>query len=115
MTACPTWSWSWSTASRSTRGARRTGQRRARVALVEKVCGALAYAHQRLVVHRDVKAANILVTAAGEPKLLDFGIATLLATDGAATTGLTQTGHHSFTPDYASPEQIRGERVATAS
>ena len=88
---------------------------RARVGLVEKVCTALAYAHQRLVVHRDVKAANILVTAAGEPKLLDFGIATLLATDGAATAGLTQTGHHSFTPEYASPEQIRGERVTTAS
>ena len=87
----------------------------ARVGLVEKVCTALAYAHQRLVVHRDVKAANILVTGAGEPKLLDFGIATLLATDGAATTGMTQTGHHSFTPDYASPEQIRGERVTTAS
>jgi len=86
-----------------------------RVALVEKVCAALAYAHQRLVVHRDVKAANILVTAAGEPKLLDFGIATLLATDGAATMGLTQTGHHNFTPDFASPEQIRGERVTTAS
>ena len=79
------------------------------------MCSALAYAHQRLVVHRDVKAANILVTAAGEPKLLDFGIATLLATDGSATTGLTQTGHHNFTPDYASPEQIRGERVTTAS
>ena len=94
--------------------AHRTGVR-ARVALVEKVCTALAYAHQRLVVHRDVKAANILVTAAGEPKLLDFGIATLLATDGSATTGLTQTGHHSFTPEYASPEQIRGERVTTAS
>ena len=94
--------------------ARGTGVR-ARVALVEKVCAALAYAHQRLVVHRDVKAANILVTAAGEPKLLDFGIATLLATDGAATMGLTQTGHHSFTPEYASPEQIRGERVTTAS
>ena len=87
----------------------------ARVALVEKVCAALGYAHQRLVVHRDVKAANILVTAAGEPKLLDFGIATLLATDGAATMGLTQTGHHNFTPDFASPEQIRGERVTTAS
>ncbi len=88
---------------------------RARVALVEKVCTALAYAHQRLVVHRDVKAANILVTAAGEPKLLDFGISTLLATDGSATTGLTQTGHHSYTPEFASPEQIRGERVTTAS
>ena len=76
---------------------------RARVALVEKVCTALAYAHQRLVVHRDVKPANILVTAAGEPKLLDFGIATLLATDGSATTGLTQTGHHSFTPGLRQP------------
>jgi tetratricopeptide (TPR) repeat protein len=88
---------------------------RGRVALVERVSDALAYAHRHLVVHRDVTPANILVTADAEPKLLDFGIATLLTADGEATGGLTRTGHHSFTPDYASPEQVRGEAVTTAS
>ena len=87
----------------------------ARVVLIEKVLDALAYAHQNLVVHRDVKPANVLVTADGEPRLLDFGIAALLTADGQAAAGLTRTGHHSFTTEYASPEQIRGERVTTAS
>jgi len=88
---------------------------RARVALVEQVCGAVAYAHQHLVVHRDVKPANILVQPDGQPKLLDFGIATLLAEDGLASPGLTRPGHQTFTIDFASPEQIRGEAVTTAS
>ncbi len=87
----------------------------ARVALVERVSEALAYAHQHLVIHRDVKPANILVPADGQPKLLDFGIAALLTAEGEAAAGTTRTGHHSFTPEYASPEQVRGERVTTAS
>ncbi len=88
---------------------------RERVALVERICDAVAYAHRHLVVHRDLKPANILVTAEGEPKLLDFGIAALLSEEGGRSAGTTQTGHHSFTPEFASPEQVRGERVTTAS
>ncbi len=86
-----------------------------RVELVERICEAVAYAHRHLVVHRDLKPANILVTSNGQPKLLDFGIATLISEEGGASAGTTRTGHHSFTPEFASPEQIRGERVTTAS
>jgi non-specific serine/threonine protein kinase/serine/threonine-protein kinase len=88
---------------------------RERVALVERVCDALAYAHQHLVIHRDVKPANILVTGEGQPKLLDFGIATMLLAEGETSAGMTRTGQHSFTPEYTSPEQMRGDRVTTAS
>lgn len=88
---------------------------RERVALVERICDAVAYAHRHLVVHRDLKPGNILVTAEGQPKLLDFGIATLLSEEDGRSAGTTRTGHASFTPEFASPEQIRGERVTTAS
>ena len=87
---------------------------RDRVALAERIGDAVTYAHQRLVIHRDLKPANILVDADGQPKLLDFGIAALVADDGASR-GTTRTGQHSFTPEYASPEQVRGERVTTAT
>lgn len=88
---------------------------RDRVALIERICDAVAYAHRHLVVHRDLKPANILVTTDGQPKLLDFGIATLLSAEDGVAIGTTRTGHSSFTPEFASPEQIRGERVTTAS
>lgn len=86
-----------------------------RVALLIQVCEAVAYAHARLIVHRDLKPSNVLVTTAGAVKLLDFGIARLLEGERADTTALTQANGRVLTPDYASPEQIRGEPLGTAS
>ena len=80
---------------------------RARLELFLKVCEAVEYAHERLIVHRDLKASNILVDTAGQPKLLDFGIAKVLEPDESGQLTLTQTGMRQFTPDYASPEQVR--------
>ena len=88
----------------------------ARLALFGEVCRAVQYAHQRLVVHRDLKPTNILVTAEGVPKLLDFGLSRVLHPDGTSETlGLTALGLRMMTPEYASPEQARGELVTTAS
>ena len=87
-----------------------------RLKLFRTVCSAVHYAHQHLVVHRDIKPTNILITAEGVPKLLDFGIAKILdpslLTENAT---LTAAGVWMMTPEYASPEQLRGETITTAT
>ena len=84
-----------------------------RVRLLLKVCAAVEYAHRNLVVHRDLKPSNILVAADGEPKLLDFGIAKVLAADDAS--GQTATQSRVMTREYAAPEQVLGEPITTAT
>ena len=86
----------------------------ARLELFGKVCAAVQFAHQHLVVHRDLKPANILVTPNGEPKLLDFGIARLLKHE-RETSEVTVAETRRVTPAYASPEQVRGDPITTAS
>jgi tetratricopeptide (TPR) repeat protein/tRNA A-37 threonylcarbamoyl transferase component Bud32 len=87
----------------------------ARLQLFMKICAAVQYAHQNLVVHCDIKPGNVLVTADGMPKLLDFGIAKLLNPSGVQTLALTLDGAPLLTPEYASPEQVRGGAVTTAT
>jgi eukaryotic-like serine/threonine-protein kinase len=87
-----------------------------RLKLFLQVCSAVQYAHQRLIIHRDIKPGNILVASDGTPKLLDFGIAKIL--DPEAVTGQTEatlTVFRVLTPGYASPEQVKGEPITTAS
>ncbi|MEM7586423.1 MAG: serine/threonine-protein kinase [Acidobacteriota bacterium] len=86
-----------------------------RLELFLEVCGAVQAAHGRLVVHCDLKPSNILVTRDGIPKLLDFGIARLLDSSGASDTSHPTVSNRLMTPEFASPEQIRGEALSTAS
>jgi predicted Ser/Thr protein kinase len=81
-----------------------------RVRLFDQVCAAVAHAHSQLVVHRDLKPSNVLVAADGTVKLLDFGIALVLDPNDEQMPATRV-----FTPEYAAPEQLRGERATTAT
>ena len=89
---------------------------RQRILLFRQICSAVHYAHQRMVIHRDLKPGNILVAEDGTPKLLDFGIAKVFAPDVSENSqAVTETGMQRMTARYSSPEQVRGETVTTAS
>ena len=87
----------------------------ARLELFLEVCRAVEAAHRNLLVHRDLKPSNILVRKGGQPVLLDFGIAKLLDPGRKGELLLTRPGSRPMTPGYASPEQVRGEPITTAS
>jgi tetratricopeptide (TPR) repeat protein len=88
---------------------------RERLRLFLQVGEAVAYAHGKLIVHRDLKPANILVTPAGQVRLLDFGIATLLEGNAASESPLTELTGRALTVDYAAPEQIAGDDYTTSA
>ncbi len=85
-----------------------------RITLFQKIAGAIDFIHRNLIVHRDIKPGNVLVTAGGEPKLLDFGISKMLPADGNAADR-TAPERRLMTLNYTSPEQLRGEPVSTVS
>ena len=87
-----------------------------RIELFLRVCEAVQFAHQNFIVHRDLKPDNILVAEDGTPRLLDFGTAKMLSpSQDRQDSQLTRDGYLSFTPQYASPEQVQGNRITTAS
>ncbi len=87
----------------------------ARLRLFLDALAAVAHAHANLIVHRDIKPPNVLVSADGQVKLVDFGIAKLLEDEGGEKTQLTREGAGALTPQYAAPEQITGEPITTAT
>ncbi|MEL7023799.1 MAG: serine/threonine-protein kinase [Pseudomonadota bacterium] len=87
----------------------------ARLRLFAKVCDAVQFAHQNLIVHRDIKPSNILVSAKGEPKLLDFGIAKIINGGSDKSVDPTEFEQRAMTPDFASPEQLLGSPITTVS
>lgn len=87
----------------------------ARLQLVRAICSAVQYAHEHQIIHRDIKPSNILIASDGSPKLLDFGIAKVLADDPNSTMAGLTTGTYLMTPQYASPEQVRGEPITPAT
>src|SRR5215472_14715887 len=89
---------------------------RQRLEIFREICGAVQYAHQNLVVHRDLKPGNILIKRDGVPKLLDFGIAKILNLEvTSGTLEMTAAATRIMTPEYASPEQVRGEPITTST
>ena len=88
---------------------------KARLRLFLNICAAVAHAHRNLVVHRDLKPGNIFVTADGTPRLLDFGVAKLITADTGHTAATSTLLGFAFTPEYASPEQVRGLPVTTSA
>ena len=86
-----------------------------RIALLRRVCEGVSASHQRLIVHADLKPGNVLVREDGQPKLLDFGISRLLDSAAESAEGSRPPRMRALTPQYASPEQVSGEPVTTAS
>ena len=88
---------------------------RQRLELILQLCQALDYAHSKLVLHRDIKPSNIIVDQSGRLKLLDFGLGRARELDADSDQTITQVAWRWLTPDYASPEQVRGEPITLAS
>jgi serine/threonine protein kinase len=88
----------------------------ARLGIFLQLCGAVAHAHSSLVVHRDIKPGNVLLTADGDAKLLDFGIASFFEPEkGEAQSDITRLTGRIFTPEYAAPEQVLGQEITTST